>query len=46
MFDENDYMPATLNGVEYLPNAQAVLYNYFSTMKTFPVYVHADVSIL
>jgi hypothetical protein len=42
LFLENDFMPVTLNGVEYLPNVQAVLYNYFQTMTTYPVYVNSD----
>ena len=44
LFLDNDFMPVTLNGVEYLPNVQAVLYNYFQTMTTYPVYVNSDVS--
>ena len=35
-------MPVKLAGVEYQANAQAILYNYFSTLKTYPVYVDAQ----
>ena len=28
--------------MRYLPYAQAILYNYFSALITYPVYVHAQ----
>lgn len=30
------------SGVRYLPYVQAIVYNYFSALTTFPVYVHAQ----
>ena len=38
---ENDFSEfVDQSGVRYLPYAQAILYNYFSTLTMYPVYLH------
>lgn len=43
--EENDYKPVSdKNGAQQITIAQAVVYNYFSSLITYPMYVHSDVS--
>ena len=43
--EESDFQPHTdKSGSKHLANAQAILYNYFSSLITYPMWVHSDVS--
>jgi len=45
--EENNFLPVTDKaGLCYKANAQAILYNYFSSLITYPMYVHNQVSVL
>ena len=38
----NGYKPIERAQIKYLPNAQAMLYSYFSTMKSYPIYMTSE----
>ena len=41
--EDNDYQPVTdKSGAKFVPSAQAILYSYFSSLVTYPMYVHLD----
>ena len=42
MLIESVYEPITQAGNRYQMNAQAVLYNYFSALKSYPIYVTTE----
>ena len=44
MVEGNDFSAVEDRGsTRYLPYAQAILYNYFSSLITYPIYVHSEV---